>query len=229
MTTKITQAFLYFVFSRSFTTLWSALDDKKERSKKKKTPHPNERSDVAQKKQKGPASLLGREAEVSVGALKTKSCLSVSEFFLFSGEKCRSSPKSADGEFSLFRFFCSGKRNEMPLRHEQQRSVQAQRQLSEKTFFLQNFFFQEKEKAPSLRFSQIPHNRLHLRPEKHMPARVVAEGTKLLHQQRTSIDPSVKRFQRTLLSGMGIIEQSQFGLVVGTDFEHRMIHLMEVV
>ena len=46
------------------------------RSKKKKTPHPNERSDVAQKKRKGPASLIGREAEVSVGALKTQSCLS---------------------------------------------------------------------------------------------------------------------------------------------------------
>ena len=29
---------------------------------------PNERSDVAQKKHKGPASLFGREAEVSVGA-----------------------------------------------------------------------------------------------------------------------------------------------------------------
>ena len=28
--------------------------------------------------------------------------MSVSEFFLFSGEKCRSSPKSADGEFLCF-------------------------------------------------------------------------------------------------------------------------------
>ena len=62
-----------------------------------------------------------------------------------------------------------------------------------------------------------------------MPARIITEGTKLLHQQRTSIDPTIKRFQRTLLSGMGIIEQSQFGLVVGTDFEHRMIHHIEVV
>jgi hypothetical protein len=33
--------------------------------------------------------------------------------------------KSAAGEFSLFRFFCSGKRNEMPLRHEQQQSAKA--------------------------------------------------------------------------------------------------------
>ncbi|MBR4923468.1 MAG: hypothetical protein IKY99_07645, partial [Bacteroidaceae bacterium] len=68
---------------------------------------------------------------VSVGALKTKSCLSVSEFFLFSGNTCRSSPKSAAGEFSLFRFFCSGKRNEKPSRLEREQSAKAQRRLSE--------------------------------------------------------------------------------------------------
>ena len=118
------------MLTRSFATLCSALDDKKMSEAKKNTLHHNERSDVAQKKQKGPASLFGREAEVSVGALKTKSCLSVSEFFLFSGNTCRSSPKSADGEFSLFRFFCSGKRNEKPSRLERERSDKAQRRLS---------------------------------------------------------------------------------------------------
>ena len=73
--------------------------------------------------------------------MKNKKLFERSEFFLFSGEKCRSSPKSADGEFSLFRFFCSGKRNEKPSRLEREQSVQAlaaleqkaQRQLSEKT------------------------------------------------------------------------------------------------
>ena len=38
------------------------------------------------------------------GALKTKSCLSVSEFFLFSVEKCRSSQKSAALIFSFVIF-----------------------------------------------------------------------------------------------------------------------------
>jgi len=38
---------------------------------------------------------------VLFGALKTKSCLSVSEFFLFSGEKYRNRQKNADGEFSF--------------------------------------------------------------------------------------------------------------------------------
>jgi len=57
--------------------------------------------------------------------VKNKKLFERSEFFLFSGEKCRSSSKSADGEFSLFRFFCSGKRNEKPSRLERERSVQA--------------------------------------------------------------------------------------------------------
>ena len=52
---------------KSFTTLCSALDDKKMSEAKKKTSNPNERSDVA-KKHKGPASLFGREAEVLFGA-----------------------------------------------------------------------------------------------------------------------------------------------------------------
>ena len=58
-------------------------------------------------------------------SVKNKKLFERSEFFLFSGEKCRSRQKSADGEFSLFRFFCSGKRNEKPLRLEQQRSAKA--------------------------------------------------------------------------------------------------------
>ena len=77
--------------------------------------HPPPTSEaMLSKMREGPASLFCREAEVLFGALKTKSCLSVSEFFLFSVEKQRSRQKSADGEFSLFRFFSSGKRNEKP-------------------------------------------------------------------------------------------------------------------
>ena len=84
---------------RFFATFHSDLNDKKR--KRKKAPTSNERSNVA-KKRIGPASLFCREAEVLFGTLKTKSCLSDSEFFLFSGEKCRSRQKSADGEFLCF-------------------------------------------------------------------------------------------------------------------------------
>ena len=66
--------------------------------------HPPLTSEVMLRKE-CPASLFEREAEVLCGALKTKSCLSVSEFFLFSGEKCRSSSKSADGSLSFLLTF----------------------------------------------------------------------------------------------------------------------------
>ena len=85
----------------------------------KKAPTSNERSNVA-KKRIGPASLFCREAEVLFGALKTKSCLSVSKFFLFSGEKYRSRQKSADGEFLCF-VSLFGQRNEEPSRLERER------------------------------------------------------------------------------------------------------------
>jgi hypothetical protein len=53
---------------------------------------------------------------VLFGALKRKSCLSVSEFFFFSGKKYRSRQKNADGEFSFcFIFLLFGqKKNEKP-------------------------------------------------------------------------------------------------------------------
>ena len=64
--------------------------------------------------QEYPASLFEREAKVLFRSVKNKKLFERSEFFLFSVEKCRSSSKSADGEFSLLRFFCSCKRNEEP-------------------------------------------------------------------------------------------------------------------
>ena len=42
--------------------------------------------------------------------VKKKKLFERSEFFLFSGEKCRSRQKSADGEFSLLRFFVRAKK-----------------------------------------------------------------------------------------------------------------------
>ena len=95
---------------------------KKSEAKKENT-HPNERSDVA-KKQLGPASLFGREAEVSVWSVKNKKLFERSEFFLFSGEKCRSRQKSADGEFLCF-VSLFVQRNEEPSRLEREQSVQA--------------------------------------------------------------------------------------------------------
>ena len=71
------------------------------------------------KKQKGPASLFGREAEVSVGALKTKSCLSVASSFCLAEKSAGVGKKmqTANFLFASF-FFCSGKRK-MMRKHKQ--------------------------------------------------------------------------------------------------------------
>ena len=95
--------------SRSFTTLCSVLDDKEVNSRAK-------RCALQGGLLRPPWKSVKKNREFSV---KNEKLFERSEFFLFSGNTCRSSPKSADGEFSLFRFFCSGKRNEKPLRLEQ--------------------------------------------------------------------------------------------------------------
>ncbi|MBQ8770299.1 MAG: hypothetical protein IJZ60_03960 [Bacteroides sp.] len=57
-------------------------------------------------RQECPASLFEREAEGAFRSVKNKKLFERSEFFLFSGEKCRSSSKSADGSLSfLLSFF----------------------------------------------------------------------------------------------------------------------------
>ena len=142
-THKHQNSFIMKTFSRLCITN-THLNEQEKRSKH----HTPTSEAMLQKKAERSGLTFWAEAEVSVGALKTKSCLSVSEFFLFSGNTCRSSPKSADGEFSLFRFFCSGKRNEMPLRHEQQQSDKALAALEQKSI--------AQQKAPLRRLSKKP-------------------------------------------------------------------------
>ena len=63
-------------------------------NKRNKVAKKNERSkstsEAMLRNHQAPASFFYRKAQVLFGALKTKSCLSVSEFFLFSGENHRS-------------------------------------------------------------------------------------------------------------------------------------------
>ena len=96
---------------------------------------------MLRKKRKGPASLFGREAEVSVGALKTKSCLSKASSFCLAETLAGVAQKVQTANFLCF-VSLFGQRNEEPSRLEreqsvqalaaieQQRSVKAQRQLS---------------------------------------------------------------------------------------------------
>ena len=68
----------------------------------------NERSNVAEKR-KGPASLFGREAEVSVGALKTKSCLSEASSFCLAETLTGVAQKVQTANFLCFVSFLRGK------------------------------------------------------------------------------------------------------------------------
>ena len=76
----------------------------------------------------GLASLFCRETEVLYGALKTKSCLSDSEFFLFSGIKCRSRQKSAALIFSFCYLFLLHQGKRKSKKHTQKKHQNKQKQ-----------------------------------------------------------------------------------------------------
>ena len=74
------------------------------------------------KKDKGPASFFCREAEVLLGALKTKSCLSVASSFCLAEKSAGVGKKmqTANFLFASF-FFCSCKRKMMEYIHKKRR------------------------------------------------------------------------------------------------------------
>ena len=118
--------------SLRYAPLWMTKKQAKPRKKnttpqrakpRKKTP-PQRAKRCCEKAQRSGLTFLPW-SEGAFRSVKNKKLFERSEFFLFSAEKCRSRQKSADGEFSLFRFFCSGKRNEKPSRLEREQSDKA--------------------------------------------------------------------------------------------------------
>ena len=81
-------------------------EDKTER-KENTTPQRAKR--CCKKKRKGPASLFGREAEVSVGALKTKSCLSEASSFCLAEKSAGVGKKVQTANFLCFVSFVRAK------------------------------------------------------------------------------------------------------------------------
>ena len=73
----------------------------------------------------------------------------------------------------------------------------------------------------SLWLSQMAYDGLYLRFEEGSALRLIVHAFELLHEQGATLDPSVEG----LLSGFGtaawLVEQSQFGLAVGTGIEHK--------
>ena len=71
--------------------------------------HKNKRSNFALKKHQGPASLFEREAEVRVGALKTKSCLSGASSFCLAETLAEVAQKVQTANFLCFISFIRAK------------------------------------------------------------------------------------------------------------------------
>ena len=111
------------MYTVSFTTLRSALDNKEKRRRKntikrevkgkiseaKRTQTLPTSEAMLSKKHKGPASLFGREAEVSVGALKTKSCLSEASSFCLAETLAGVAQKVQTANFLCFVSFVRAK------------------------------------------------------------------------------------------------------------------------
>ena len=67
---------------------------------------------------------------------------------------------------------------------------------------------------------QMPHNGLNLRCKEGVPAWLVLQLMKLLHQRSTAVYPSLEGLERTLARNVRIVEQSQVRLRISTDSEH---------
>jgi hypothetical protein len=70
------------------------------------------------------------------------------------------------------------------------------------------------------RLSQMLYNHLYLRLQEGASLRVIVHGMELLHEQRTTLHPAVKGLLGGLGSTAWLVEQSQFGLAIGTDLKH---------
>ena len=64
------------------------------------------------------------------------------------------------------------------------------------------------------------HDGPHLRRAESASGGVIIHSFKLLHQERTTFNPSVECFHGRLAGRLRTIEQSQVGLGIRTDFKH---------
>ena len=67
----------------------------------------------------------------------------------------------------------------------------------------------------------MPHNGFHLGLEERMTMGLVAQGTELFHQQRSTVYPSDQGFHGATGSDVGTVKQSQFGLGIRANVKHK--------
>ena len=68
--------------------------------------------------------------------------------------------------------------------------------------------------------SQMAHNGLHLGFQEGAPAGIVAQRFKLGHEHGATLYPSVEGLHGGVGGTVRMVEQSQFGLAIGTDLKH---------
>ena len=72
----------------------------------------------------------------------------------------------------------------------------------------------------SLWLSQVPHDGLHFGLEEGAAAGLVVHGFQLLHEHGATLYPSVEGLHGGFGTAVRVVEQSQFGLAIGTIVEH---------
>ena len=75
------------------------------------------------------------------------------------------------------------------------------------------------EGSPS-RLPQMPDDGFHLRLQEGVATGIVTHGRQFFLQQRTGVYPPNQGLDGTLGSVAWLVEQSQFGLAIGTDLKH---------
>ena len=72
----------------------------------------------------------------------------------------------------------------------------------------------------SLWLSQMPYDGFHFGLEEGAAARLVVHGLELLHKHGATLYPSVEGLHGGFGTAVRVVEQSQFGLAIGTIVEH---------
>jgi len=78
--------------------------------------------------------------------------------------------------------------------------------------------------SPS-RLSQMLYNGRYFGLEEGAPLRVVVQGIEFLNKQWTALYPSVEGLHGGFGCAAWLVEQSQFGLAIGTDLKHVNVFL----
>ena len=79
---------------------------------------------------------------------------------------------------------------------------------------------QKRDGWESLWLSQVPYDGFHFGLEEGAAAGLIVHGFELLHEHGATLYPSVEGLHGGFGTAVRVVEQSQFGLAIGTIVEH---------